>query len=100
MPAFSRSPTAPLSFGTYFGTKAELDAFGLDHRFPGSTDSSAIEFVNWLGKFVLLQVSFSLQNLISASGIDNLQYHSSAVFTLHLDLFYIELEFEVGIHDE
>lgn len=77
--------------GTYFGTKTEFDAFQLEHRFPNSTSSSAIEFTDWLGlvahwgEDVFLQaitnvpawfysksLSFSPQTLIPASGIENL----------------------------
>ena len=77
--------------GTYFGPKAEFDAFQLDHRFPGSTNSSAVEFTDWLelvshwGTAFALQLfgnipipfyskslSFSPQNLIPTSGINNL----------------------------
>ncbi|KAJ5613711.1 FAD linked oxidase N-terminal [Penicillium herquei] len=35
--------------GTYFGTKAEYDAFDMGGQFPGATNSSAIVFEDFLG---------------------------------------------------
>ena len=80
--------------GTYFGTMAEFDTFELQHRFPYSTDSSAVEFTDWLGLvghwaeeaflqlitnvpawFYSKSLSFSPQTLIPASGIDNLFHY-------------------------
>ena len=84
------SHNATVISGTYFGTKAEFDAFQLEHRFPNSTTSSAVEFTEWMGlvahwgEEVFLQLitdvpawfyskslSFSSKTLIPASGIDN-----------------------------
>lgn len=77
--------------GTYFGTKAEFDAFQLEHRFPDSTNSTAVQLNDWLGLvahwgeeaflqgitnvpawFYSKSLSFSPQTLIPPSGIDNL----------------------------
>jgi hypothetical protein len=77
--------------GTYFGSKTEFEAFRLEHRFPNSSTSSAVEFTDWKGlvahwaEEVLLRItsdvpawfyskslSFSPQTLIPASGIDAL----------------------------
>jgi len=87
---FTVSHGAIVISGTYFGSKAEFDAFELEHRFPGSTSSSTVEFTDWLGlvshwgedaflqlitdipaSFYSKSLSFSPQNLIPASGIDN-----------------------------
>lgn len=88
---FTVSHNTTVVSGTYFGTKAEFDAFQLEHRFPGSTRSSAVEFTDWTGLvahwgeeaflqlitdvptwFYSKSLSFSPQTLIPASGIDAL----------------------------
>jgi hypothetical protein len=35
--------------GTYFGSKAEYDAFELDTKFPGANDKKTLVFKDWLG---------------------------------------------------
>lgn len=35
--------------GTYFGTKAEFDAFEMDSKFSGSSDAKTLVFKDWLG---------------------------------------------------
>lgn len=35
--------------GTYFGSKAEYDAFELDSKFPGTNDKKTLVFKDWLG---------------------------------------------------
>lgn len=88
---FTVSHNSIVVSGTYFGTKAEFDAFQLENRFPSSNRSSAVEFTNWKGlvahwgEEVFLQLitdvptwfyskslSFSPQALIPTSGIDAL----------------------------
>ena len=88
---FTVSNNMILVSGTYFGTKAEFDTFRLQHKFPNSTDSSAVEFTDWLGLvghwaeeaflqlitnvpawFYSKSLSFSPQTLIPASGINDL----------------------------
>jgi FAD/FMN-containing dehydrogenase len=35
--------------GTYFGTKAEYDAFDMDSKFPGNQDKKTVVFKDWVG---------------------------------------------------
>jgi FAD/FMN-containing dehydrogenase len=88
---FTVSHNIAVVSGTYFGSKTEFDAFQLEHRFPNSTKSSAVEFTDWQGLvahwgektflqiitdvpawFYSKSLSFSPQTLIPASGIDAL----------------------------
>ncbi|PWY67890.1 glucooligosaccharide oxidase [Aspergillus heteromorphus CBS 117.55] len=77
--------------GTFFGTRTEFDALGLEKQFPGMTNSSVIVFTDWLGlvanwaeqslldltggipaNFYARCLSFSEETPISADGIDKL----------------------------
>jgi hypothetical protein len=77
--------------GTFYGTREEYDAFEIEHRFPGFTQSSVIVFTDFLGLvanlaedlvlglvndipayFYAKSLSFTNQTLIPSSGIDRL----------------------------
>ncbi|PYH95698.1 glucooligosaccharide oxidase [Aspergillus ellipticus CBS 707.79] len=84
--------------GTYFGSKSEYDALGLDTQFPGMTNSTVIVISDWLGllaqwaqqalldigggipaDFYARCLSFEEKTPIPASGVDKLfEYLDSA----------------------
>ena len=88
---FTVSHNIAVVSGTFFGSKTEFEMFRLEHRFPNSSKSSAVEFTDWKGlvahwgEEVLLRLtsdipawfyskslSFAPQSLIPASQIDAL----------------------------
>ncbi|GLA18506.1 hypothetical protein AnigIFM62618_006155 [Aspergillus niger] len=84
--------------GTFFGTKEEYDALGLEDQFPGHTNSTVIVFTDWLGlvaqwaeqsildltggipaDFYARCLSFTEKTLIPSNGVDQLfEYLDSA----------------------